>query len=131
MRSNLCLVLVALLAGASCSPLPFSDGTKPGSRIPVQNLYRTMSLEDVPTTVDEDVILTDTSTTRYGYFIGRPVERIFKIPLGKILQPVVGRVMSTMPPLLHWGLLVSSEPPKDYQVTGILPQSGQKVRRPA
>ena len=89
-----------------------------------------MSLEDVPTTVDEDVILTDTSATRYGYFIGRPVERIFKIPLGKILQPVVGRVMSTMPPLLHWGLLVSSEPPKDYQVTGILPQSGQKVRRP-
>jgi hypothetical protein len=130
MRSILWVLLLALLAGVSCSPIPFSDGIKPGSRILVQKLYRTMSLEDVPTTVDEDVILTNTTTTRYGYFIGRPVERIFKIPLGKIVQPVVGKIMSAMPPLLHWALLVSPEPPEEYQETGVFPKSGKKVTRP-
>jgi hypothetical protein len=130
MRSTLWILLLAVLKETSCSPIPFSDGIKPGSRIPVQNLYRTISLEDVPTTVDEDVILTDMNNTRYGYFIGRPVERIFKIPLGKIVQPVVGRIMSTMPPLLHWGLLISTEPPKEHLETGILPESGKKVGRP-
>jgi hypothetical protein len=134
MRFNIMTVrwvlLLAILALTSCSPLPFSDGTKPGSRIPVRNLYNTISIEDVPTTVAPNVILTDANVTRYGYFIGRPVERIFKLPLGKILQPIVGGILTTMPPFLHWGLLFSTEPPQEYLETGVLPHSGKKVRRP-
>lgn len=116
----------------SSTPIPFPDAATPhgnGSKIPVQTLYRNLPLVDIPTTIAEDVFLSNNSDKRYGYYFGRPVDRFFRIPvIGFIVKPIIRHLMSEMPPLLHWGILISTRPPNTS--SEILPREGVKVSRP-
>jgi len=133
-RLWLLFLVLGLAISAACSPLPFS-GERPspsesedGQRIRQQQLYRNLSLQDIPTTVAEDVILTNCSTMRYGYHMGRPVDRLFRNPVGRLLKPVAGELMRQMPFIQHWGVLISTEPPNTDNDE--LPPAGEKVPSP-
>jgi hypothetical protein len=57
------------------------------------------------------------------------VDRFIRIPvIGFIVKPIIGHVMSEMPSLLHWGILISKEPPNNS--SDRLPREGAKVSRP-
>lgn len=129
------LFIYLYAAFASCTPTLFSFGNNSRnsvSRIPVPELYQTLPLDDIPTTVAEDVVLSNRIRTRYGYHFGRPVTRLTRLlqnPMGKFLKPVLGRFLSdNVPALLHWGILISNEPP--YNSTGNFPRGGSNVPRP-
>jgi hypothetical protein len=117
---------------ATSSPLPFPDRAPPrgnGSKIPVQTLYSNIPLQDIPTTVGDDVFLSNNSDTRYGYHFGRPVDRFIRIPvIGFIVKPIIGHLMSKTPSLLHWGILISKEPPNNSADRFL--HGGAKVYRP-
>ena len=87
-----------------------------------------MTLQDIPTTVAEDVFLTNCSLTRYGYHMARPVDRIFRNPVGRLLKPLLARIMTEMSFVQHWGVLISTEPPASHDDD--LPRAGSKVPRP-
>jgi hypothetical protein len=111
---RLWMVVMFALAFASCTPIPFSSGDKPGTRpfIPVPQLYRSLPLQEIPTNIAENVILTnEEGRARYGYFINRPVARLFRGVLGRFLLKFMTKILSSMPPLLHWAILISDEPP--------------------
>jgi hypothetical protein len=134
-RSWVVLLFSCCLTFASCNPVPFSGANerrlgRNSSRIPVTELYVRLPLEDIPTTIDEDVILSNSTSIRYGYLMGRPVTRVLANPLGKFLQPILGRFLSDIPSILHWGILISKEPPVSYNITGKLPRIGTRVARP-
>jgi hypothetical protein len=121
------------LAYVSCSPVSFSGGgDTPGEGLrPHTEIYPNMSIKDIPTIFAEDVVLSNcTNHTRYGYFISRPVDRMFKgAALSRLKKSVFGKVLALFPPFLHWGLLISEEPPALSQ-NGKIPKSGTKVPRP-
>src|SRR5579862_4677155 len=119
-----------------CCYLPFSAGhpidgfvskrkIAGGDKIPVSYLYSSVPLNNIPTTVADDVVLFNRTDTRYGYFIGRPVERIIRNPIVKKLKPLISAVLGSTPPLMHWGVLISKEPP--VQDLSQLPKSGDLV----
>jgi hypothetical protein len=130
------LLVFVHIAFASCTPMPFSFGGRSrirsnSSKIPVPELYQNLLLDDIPTTVAGDVFLSNCIRTRYGYHFGRPVDRITQLlqsSVGKFLKPVVGRFVSDVPSLLHWGILISNEPP--YNSTERSPCGGSMVPRP-
>src|SRR5437762_11162246 len=91
------IFLVCYLAFASCAPLPFLFGggygtQKNDSTIAVPVLYENLPLEDIPTTVGEDVVLSSRNFTRYGYLFGRPVARVTQFlsqPVGIFLKSIL------------------------------------------
>ena len=115
-------------------PFAFEDGPPRQnnvSTIAVPDLYENLALEDIPTTVGDDVVLSNRIRTRYGYFFGRPVTRVTRLlnhPVGKFLRPVFGRFIADVPSILHWGILTSDERP--YNSTRKLPRGGTWVPRP-
>jgi hypothetical protein len=114
-------------------PFPLSGGDKPASKmVSHKEFYPTLLVAEIPTIIDEGVVLSNhTDHIRYGYFIGRPVDRMFRGPVANFLKHTfLAKAMAHIPPLLHWGILISDEPPLEYSVTGTLPHAGSMVPRP-
>lgn len=115
-------------------PVPFSDGRSnhhlENERIQQPRLYRNMTLQEVPTKVAANIFLTNYSSMRYGYHMGRPVDRLFRHPVAKFLKPMIANLMTDMHFLQHWGVLISTEPPFGFNTTGLLPEPGSKVPSP-
>ena len=133
--SSIWLILLTcwFVTYTSCTPLPFPKKGRRlwnSTKIRVQELYRQLSLDDIPTTVEDDVVLSNLTETRYGYLMGRPVTRILRHPVAKALKPVLDWMWSEIPPLLHWGILISKEPPYNITSESDLPRIGKKVPRP-
>ena len=127
------LLWTCFLVYVSCTPTPSSGGTKPGkARISQKVLYRNMSLEDVPTEIRPGIILSNhTNHLRYGYFIGRPVDRMFRGPLGSwVKKTFFIHIVAKIPFLLHWAIVISEEPPLQFTATGELPRGGSIVFHP-
>lgn len=104
---------------------------KNGTKIHVQELYSQLPLKDIPTTVDEDVLLSNVTEVRYGYLMGRPITCSIRNRLGMVLNPLLDWVWSGLPSFLHWGVLISREPP--YNISNhaeLLPYVGKRVPRP-
>jgi hypothetical protein len=94
-------------------------------QVAVPELYKHLSLHDIPTTI-EGLHLSNKSQVRYGYEFGRPADRFLHFPLSLLFK----RVLYKIPTFLHWGLVVSTEPPLNLDYPDDLPRSGTKVRRP-
>ena len=125
-------LLFALTIVATCMPFPFSGAQKPdkGPKISVPVVYPKLHVNQIPTTFAPDVVLTHCpGKTRYGYFVGRPVARLFRNPFSRYLLTVFRNYIQKAPPVLHWAILVSEEPPLDKDGK-ILPPSGTKVPCP-
>lgn len=132
-RTWLVLYVITLVTFASCNPHPFSGGITSrlrgnGSHVPLPQLYRDLALEDIPTTISEDVILTLEPRTRYGYRFGRPVSWLLTSPVTRTFLRLFNGSIAKFPLILHWGLLISDEPP--YNGTRRLPRPGKSVPRP-
>jgi hypothetical protein len=130
----LIFLMCCLSGNVRCIPLPLSD-ERPSrdqqeKRIQQQQLYQNMTLQEVPTKVAEDAFLTNYTSTRYGYHMGRPVDRLFRHPVTRVLKPVLANIMSDMPSIQHWGILISTEPPFPFNTTHVLPEPGSKVPSP-
>ena len=124
------VVSLYIMAVVSASPISVSSGDKPGKGpcVPVTQLYRRLPITEIPTTIENDVVLTNNTNTRYGYFVGRPVARFFRYNVGQYLLKLLSDVISSMTPLLHWAILISDERPQS--VNGELASSGSKVPHP-
>ena len=58
--------------------------------ISVSNLYKSLSLLEIPTTFQEEMVLSYFNKTRYSYQFSRTLNKLFciiKTPLGLILRP--------------------------------------------
>jgi len=84
-------------------------------KLKIKEVYKVLPLEDVPTQVDTDVLLTNETIIRYGYSFGRPIEPLVEMKFTK--APLLGKLVKEVPALLHWGLLVSNEPPNNSTLT--------------
>src|SRR5277367_2474793 len=122
LRSHFILLLCCLIAATTCNatPLSFSGTSKTKSdtntlKIPVTELYKVLPIEEVPTTIAPDVRLSNKTRVRYGYSFGRPVSRVERFldsRFGAIFKPILRGIMKRFQ-ILHWGLLVSTNPPFD------------------
>ncbi len=129
------IFLLHCLSGNVLSiPVPFSDGRsnhdREDEKIQQQQLYQNMTLQEVPTKVADDVFLTNYSSVRYGYHMGRPVDRLFRHPVINFLKPMLAKLMTDLHFLQHWGVLISTEPPSPFNTTGLLPEPGSSVPSP-
>ena len=125
------------LAIVICNPLPSSGNRSRDMKVReeplgrrllyVTELYPKLPLQDIPTTIADDVILTNSSITRYGYLMGRPMTRFLNNWFG---TTILAKFMSKLPPILHWGILISKELPLTNRLTDSLPKPGTKVSRP-
>jgi hypothetical protein len=98
------------------------------SKIPVSELYNSVALKDIPTTVADEVVLFNRTELRYGYLIGRPVERVINNPVIMTLKPLISAVLGHIPELMHWGVVISKDAPNDDPEN--LPASGTDVLQP-
>ena len=119
---------------ATGSPVPFSGAQKPdkGPKISVPKVYPKLHVDQIPTTFAPDAVLTRgprARGTRYGYFVSRPVSRLFRNPFSRFLLTLIRNYIQRAPPLLHWALLISDEPPLDKEGK-LLPPSGTQVPCP-
>ena len=96
--------------------------------IPISELYDSVPLCDVPTTIADEVVLFNRSDLRYGYFVGRPVERVIQQKVVKFIKPVVSAFFGNLPSMMHWAVLVSKEAPDDEP--DFLPPDGKVVKYP-
>jgi hypothetical protein len=134
MLSRILVVFLLFLTITSSAPVAFSGGEKPGKgpKIPVPQLYRNLTINEIPTTIAKGLILQlkDQGETkiRYGYFVGRPVSRIFRGALAQYVLTIIVKILAKMPPFLHWAILITEEPPETFN--GKLPKPGTKVPRP-
>jgi hypothetical protein len=110
------LILIALLSILCASAPPFLEYVKEANgetiQIGMPNKYDGLALENVPISQDDNVILTNHTRVRHGYFLGRPVRRIFGGKLGEYFQAFVGGIIGHFPPLLHWAVVVTDELPQ-------------------
>lgn len=130
-RLRLAILLFLTVLG-TCVPFPFSGGQKPGKgpKIPVPELYPKLHVHEIPTTFASDAVLTNCPRrTRYGYFVSRPVARLFRNPYSRYILTVIRNYIQKAPPILHWALLVSEEPTLDKDGK-VLPLSGTQVPCP-
>jgi hypothetical protein len=107
----------------SAVPVPWiHEGSGNEIHVDVPSEYQGHGLEQVPIHAYQNVYLTNDTTTRYGYFLGRPVRRVFSGKIGEFFQSLVGRLIGRMPPLLHWAILITSQPPptkhQDFDYSG-------------
>src|ERR1700738_1642019 len=121
------LACLFLLSYVSCAPVPFFGHEKPLTEILPQ-----LALEDVPTYIANDTKISNrTNCIRYGYTIGRPVEPMVHGFWGYVLNKTyLINFISRNPTLLHWGLLVSEEPPVYDSENGELPPPQTRVPHP-
>src|SRR5579859_2590437 len=125
-------LLFTLTVVATCAPLPFSGGQKPGKgpKISVPVVYPQLHIDQIPTMLALDAVLTNCpGKIRYGYFVGRPVARLFRNPFSRYLLTAIRNYLQKAPPVLHWALLISEEPPLDKDGK-LLPPSGTSVPSP-
>jgi hypothetical protein len=105
------VVLVHLIASGLCLPSPFQSHRQYTS---VPELYEGLTLDEVPTTFEEGLVLRKSNDTRYGYHFARPVDSIIRFmngPLKLIILPFFGKVINSTISFQHWGILVSDESP--------------------
>lgn len=122
-----CLLQLAAgypLSGSIFEKYKLGEDTK----IPVSELYRSVTLSDIPTTVDNDVILFNRTDLRYGYLVGRPVERLIRNPVMVTLKPLITGLMGGVDELMHWAVVISKKAPNDNPNN--LPPSGTEVEQP-
>jgi hypothetical protein len=124
------VVTLWIIRIVSANPISLSSGDKPGKGpyIPVPQLYPRLPITEIPTTIENDIVLTNNTKTRYGYFVGRPVARFFRGSAGQYFLKLLSDILSRASPLLHWAILISNERPKT--VNGELAKSGTKVPHP-
>ena len=129
------LAAFSFLSSVRSVPTPFSsvefsaaDNT---SCIPVRELYKSLSLQEIPTTFQDGMVLSLSNETRYGYQFSRTPDRllrVFKSPFGSVLKPLLGKWINETEAFHHWGIMVSTEPP--YNDTSREVRKGKKVPRP-
>lgn len=104
--------LVHFVAFALSLPSPFQSNGQPYISVP--DLYEGLRLDEVPTTFEEDLVLSRSHKTRYGYQFGRPLDNALRAmsgPLKSIINPLFGKMINTTICFQHWGLVVSEELP--------------------
>jgi hypothetical protein len=106
------------------------DASDNASYIPVTDLYESLSLSEVPTTFEEGIVFTRSNTTRYGYAFNRTPNKLLhflKTPIGRVINPIIGKWLNHTMSFHHWGILISPEAPDN--TTAEIPP-GKKVPRP-
>jgi hypothetical protein len=105
-------LFIIFVLRVSAVPVPWiHEGSGDEIHVDVPSEYQGHDLERVPIHAYQNVYLTNDTTTRYGYFLGRPVRRIFRGKVGEFFQSLVGGLIGRVPPLLHWAILITSQPP--------------------
>jgi len=129
-----CIIVLLLYTSTSaCTPVPLSWDDRPIEQpdVPLSEWYPYIPIDDVPTLIANDVIISNDTTPRlrYGYFVGRPVARFLKPQIVKYVPPAAMKAVLKMPPFLHWAVLVSEEPP--ISKDGYLADKQTEVTAPA